>query len=362
MALERDVALIQLLESLGFEEAWFGEHHSGGWELISSPEVFIAHVAARTTRIRLGTGVVSLPYHHPFTLTQRMVLLDHVTRGRAMLGVGPGQLASDAYMLGIDAGDTRRMMEESLEAIIALLESEEPISRSTDWFTMRDAHLQMRPFTSPRMEVCVAASYSPAGPAAAGRFGAGLISVAATQKTGFDALAFHWGILTEVAEANGRAVDRSAWRLMGPMHLADSVNEAKRDLRHGYDQVYRYLRHGIPLPPESGSSLEERVDQANESQAGCFGTPDMAIEHIQRLIDQSGGFGCYLFLGADFADPAATRRSYELFAREVMPHFQSQLDAQRRSEQWIIDSKGVFVESMATAVRKATESYIKPGT
>ena len=90
LALERDLELLQWLDQLGFDEAWIGEHHSAGWETIASPEVFMATAAERTRNLRLGTGVVSLPYHHPYMVANRMVLLDHLTRGRVMLGVGPG--------------------------------------------------------------------------------------------------------------------------------------------------------------------------------------------------------------------------------------------------------------------------------
>src|SRR5438874_2715789 len=134
LALERDLELITRLDELGFDEAWVGEHHSAGFEIIASPEVFIAAAAQRTRHIRLGTGVSSLPYHQPMMLADRMVLLDHLTRGRVMLGVGPGALPSDAHMLGIEPDRQRSMMEESLEAIVHLLTSDEPLTVKTDWF------------------------------------------------------------------------------------------------------------------------------------------------------------------------------------------------------------------------------------
>src|SRR3954470_22824714 len=124
LAIERDLQLIDHLDRLGYEEVWVGEHHSGGWELIASPEVFIAAAAERTKRIRLGTGVSSLPYHNPLMLADRMCQLDHQTMGRVMLGVGPGQLPSDAYMMGIDPARQRHMMAESLDAIVRLLRGE----------------------------------------------------------------------------------------------------------------------------------------------------------------------------------------------------------------------------------------------
>src|SRR6266849_557016 len=180
LALERDLELLVHLDRLGFDEAWIGEHHSAGYEIIPSPEVFIGVAAERTRHLRLGTGVSSLPYHHPLILADRMVLLDHLTLGRAMFGVGPGALPSDAYMMGIDPLRQREMMDESLETILALLTSDEPITRETDWFTLRDARLQLLPYSRPHMEMAVAATVSPAGPRAAGKYGLGLLSIGAT--------------------------------------------------------------------------------------------------------------------------------------------------------------------------------------
>src|SRR5271154_4281947 len=90
LCIQRDLELIEHLDRLGYDEAWVGEHHSAGYEIISSPELFIAAAAERTKRIKLGTGVVSLPYHHPLNVANRMIQLDHMTRGRVMFGAGPG--------------------------------------------------------------------------------------------------------------------------------------------------------------------------------------------------------------------------------------------------------------------------------
>ena len=103
LAIERDMKLIEWLDELGYDEAWIGEHHSAGWETIASPEIIIGAVAERTKHIKLATGVTSLPYHHPLLVAQRFVQLDHMTKGRVILGGGPGALVSDAYMMGIDA-------------------------------------------------------------------------------------------------------------------------------------------------------------------------------------------------------------------------------------------------------------------
>ena len=139
LGIRRDIELIEWLDQLGYDEAWIGEHHSAGWETIASPELIIAAAAERTKHIRLGSGVTSLPYHHPFMVAQRFTQLDHMTRGRAMLGCGPGALVSDAYMLAIDAATQRRRMDESLDAITKLLRMDGGVTMKTDWFEMRDA-------------------------------------------------------------------------------------------------------------------------------------------------------------------------------------------------------------------------------
>ena len=123
LALERNLQLAEHADQLGFDEMWFGEHHSGGFELSGCPELMIAIAAQRTKHIRLGTGVNSLPYHHPLMIADRWIQLDHLTRGRAMFGAGPGALVSDARQMGINPLNQRRMMEEALDAIMALIEA-----------------------------------------------------------------------------------------------------------------------------------------------------------------------------------------------------------------------------------------------
>ena len=160
-AMHRDMLLLEHLDDLGYHEAWIGEHHSGGMEILACPELFIAAAAERTRHIRLGTGVVSLPYHQPFTVAGRVTQLDHMTRGRFMFGVGPGALTGDAYRMGIDPAEQRRMMNESLDAIVRLLDGE-LVNMKTDWFHLQDARLQIPSFQVPRVEMAVACARSPA--------------------------------------------------------------------------------------------------------------------------------------------------------------------------------------------------------
>src|SRR5215207_8856770 len=146
LALERDMELLIHLDRLNYHEAWIGEHHSAGFELIACPEMFIAAAAQRTRHIRLGTGVISLPYHNPFMVADRMVQLDHQTRGRAMFGFGPGLLVSDAMMFGIDPDKQRDRMAESLTIIMRLLGGE-TITQKSDWYELREARLHIKSFT-----------------------------------------------------------------------------------------------------------------------------------------------------------------------------------------------------------------------
>ncbi|HEY3141977.1 MAG TPA: LLM class flavin-dependent oxidoreductase, partial [Acidimicrobiales bacterium] len=258
LALERDLELIGHLDRLGFDEAWIGEHHSAGYEFIPSPEVFIAAAAERTRHIRLGTGVSSLPYHHPLILADRLCLLDHLTRGRVMFGVGPGALPSDAYMMGIEVAKQRDMMEEALEAILLLLRNEEPVTYETDWFTLRDARLQLRPYQKPHFEVAVAAQVSPSGPRAAGRFGCSLLSIGATSMGGFDALGYHWGVMEERSAKFGTTVDRQDWRLVGPLHIAETREQAVRDVEFGLADWVDYFRRvaALPLAPDADENVD----------------------------------------------------------------------------------------------------------
>jgi limonene 1,2-monooxygenase len=356
LALERDLELIELLDRLGFHEAWIGEHHSGGYEIIASPEVFIAAAAARTKHIRLGSGVNSLPYHHPLLLADRFVLLDHLTRGRVMLGCGPGQLTSDAHMLGIPATEQRPRMEESLDAIMALLRGE-TVTMHTDGFVLQDARLQLRPYSEPNLEVAVAASISPTGAKAAGKHGIGLLSIAATTRQGFDAIGTHWNTWNEIAAEHGNTADRAQWRLVGPMHLAETKEQARKDVEYGIVPFSHYFTHVLPAGPTRGDTAQEIIANVDDDGFAVIGTPDDAIAKIQSLVDESGGFGTFLLFGHDWASPAATRRSFELFAQYVMPHFSGQLDAPQASCDWVTGSGGEFVNRAINAITKAITDH-----
>jgi limonene 1,2-monooxygenase len=357
-ALQRDLELVEALDRLGYDEAWFGEHHSAGYEIIACPEIFIAAAAERTRHLRLGTGVVSLPYHHPLMVADRIVFLDHLTRGRAMFGVGPGALPSDAFMMGIDPLRQREMMDEGLEAILALLRADEPVTREYDWFRLRDARLHMRPYSRPHMEVAVAAQVSPAGARAAGKYGCALLSLGATTAGGFDVLGSQWAVCAELATEHGQTVSRGRWRLVGPMHIAPTMDQARREVEFGLPAWVDYFQRVAALPlVGDATTVSDMIDAMNASGLAVIGTPEDAARQIERLWEKSGGFGSYLFMAHEWADRDATLRSYELFARFVAPRFQGTLPRLERSRDWAAENRGTFIGRAVEAIGKAIQDH-----
>jgi limonene 1,2-monooxygenase len=359
-ALERDLDLIQHLDKLGYDEAWIGEHHSAGSEIIASPEIFIAVAAERTRRIKLGTGVVSLSYHNPLWVAERIVLLDHLTRGRVMLGVGPGSLPTDAAMIGVSQAETRELLEQSLDVIMKLLRTDEPVTFKNHRWDLREARLQLRPYSNPLFDVAVAAVASPSGPRVAGKHGVGLLSIGATQAAGFDALALHWEVMEARARTFGTSVDRAKWRLVGLVHCAETEEQAHRDVEFGIEHWFKYFQTvaAFPQMSVSGNTRREMIDFINTSGLGAIGTPDMCAAQVDRLLKQSnGGFGAYLLLAHEWANPEATRRSYELIARHVLPRFQGQaastLAAKARAEA----GRPELAAEQARAVQAMTEKH-----
>ncbi len=357
LAMERDFELVQWMDRLGYDEAWIGEHHSAGFEIIASPELFIATAAERTRFIRLGTGVSSLPYHHPLMLADRINQLDHVTRGRVMFGVGPGALPSDAVMMGIDIARQRDMMDEALDVLVPLLRGE-TVSRKTDWFTLDNARLQMTPYTRPSVEIAVASQVSPTGARAAGRHGVGLLSIGATTAGGFNALASNWAIAEEMARQHATAVERSRWRLVGPIHIAETREKARENLSFGLAEWLFYFTKVVALPIVP-ADVPDPIESLIQSGFAVVGTPDDAVAQIARLEEQTGGFGCFVQLAHNWAAWENTKHSYELFARYVMPKFQELNTRRDLSLEWARANRDEFVGRSRSAVTARIARHIE---
>ena len=352
LAIARDLELVSWLDHLGYDEAWIGEHHSAGWEVIASPEIFIGAASERTKHIMLGSGVTSLPYHHPFLVAQRFVQLDHMTRGRAMLGCGPGALVSDAYMMGIEAEKQRQMMDQSLDAITRLLACEEPVTMKTDWFELREARLHLAPYTHPRFPIAVASATTPSGVLAAGKYGVGLLSLGAGLPGGNAKLAEHWRLGEQEAAKHGKTLDRNGWRLVVNMHCAEDDERAMRDVKRGERmETLRYFSDTLGRPPMRS---EDPLGDGLRAGTTLVGSPETLIKGIQRLLEHTeGGAGAVLFRAHEWANREDTLRSYELFARWVMPRFQGSVETTLASREWCSENRnGIFGPSI-NALRKA---------
>jgi len=357
---ERDLQLIERADQLGLQEFWVGEHHSGGAEPIGSPELFLAAAAQRTKNIMLGTGVNSLPYHNPLTLASRLSLLDHLSHGRAIMGFGPGQLASDAHMFDLDTTRQRDMMLEAADVIVRLMHGE-VVTHKSDWFSLKDAHLQVLPYQLPTLEMVVAAVASPSGPRTAGRLGLGMINLSATAPEAFEALNQHWSIVEAEAEKSGKQVSREGWRLSAITHIAETEEQAREDCKFGFEEIWRYLGEVSPLPVSQATNLDDLIDEAIDAGYVVLGTPDTLIKVIRNLADQTGGFGTFIMTLTDFADFDARTKAVELYAEHVMPEFRGQFDSMRRSHEWVLgqhDTEGtVWKTRTMKAIEKATEAY-----
>lgn len=356
LSFQQDLEIIDQLDRLGFHEAWVGEHHSGGIESIGDPLLILAASAERTKHIKLGTGAVTLPWHHPFQIADRIVQLSHMTRGRVQLGVAPGQIVQDARMMGTDPLRHRQMMEESLDCIVRLLKGE-TVTHKADWFTLYRARLQLLPYND--FDVCVVSGVSPNAPYSTGRVGGNMLSVAATDPTGIEALAGQWKIMEDTyAEFGHGSPDRAGWRLLGPMHIAPTYEQALEEVRFGFSQIEDY--RGRIHPQAKGPDyydFEKTVEHFNESGAAVIGTPEMARNQIRRLLDRSGGFGTYLLMGVDWANHDDTLRSHRLFAQEVMPHFDGTLAPMTRSYEDAMATGFEGADITAQAQKLSAERY-----
>jgi limonene 1,2-monooxygenase len=318
--------------------------------------MFLAAAGERTGTIRLGTGVVSLPYHHPFHVAQRIVQLDHMTRGRAMFGSGPGALPSDALTLGVDPLLIRDRQDEALGVILRLLAGGDRFTYESEWFTLRDAALQILPLQE-HLPVAVASSISPSGMHLAGKYGIGVLSIASNSTEGILALPTQWSFAEESAAAHGQQVDRRDWRVLMAWHVAEDKDQARREAVDGLHRWHNeYNVHILGRPGaewvESPWELLEQVADRGSAGAGAavIGTPDELIAAIRHLYELTGGFGVVLGFAHDWADREATARSWDLVARYVIPELNGHVQRLRASADYLHEHQAELMAGASAAV------------
>jgi len=349
-----DIAFAKQLDELGYDEFWCGEHHSSGWEMIASPELFLAAVGEHTQRIRLGTGVISLPYHHPFNVAQRMVQLDHMTRGRVIFGSGPGALPSDAYALGIDPMVQRDRQDEAI-GVIKRLFAGERVTQESEWFTLRDARLQLFPLQED-MPFAVASQVSPSGMTLAGKYGAGVLSIGSMSSAGLMALPTQWSFAEESAAKHGQSVDRANWRVVMSWHIAETREEARAQAGEGLMRWHN--EYNVETLQRPGAvafkSPDEAVDMTafTPDAASVIGTPDDLIAAIRNLVKLSGGFGTVIGFAHDWANRENTARSWDLVARYVIPEINNMMEGLRTSRLHLVNNRESFERAGAAVMSK----------
>jgi limonene 1,2-monooxygenase len=354
----RDLALVEHLDRLGYDEFWCGEHHSSGWEMIASPEMFLAVAGDRTKRIKLGTGVVSLPYHHPYNVAQRMVQLDYMTGGRAIFGSGPGALASDAHTLGVDPMVLRDRQDDAIGVIRRLFKGER-VTAKTEWYTMQDAALQLLPLQED-MPFVVASQISPSGMTLAGKHGIGIISIGSMSDEGLNALKTQWGFAEDAAKKHNQTVDRKNWRVLLSWHIAETREEARKQARDGLFRHHNEYILGTLQRPGARPfrTPDEAVDKTafSEGSAATIGTPDDLVQRIKSVLEQSGGFGTVVGFVHDWANPENTMRSWDMVARYVVPEINGYLAGLRKSQRFVIENRAVFERSREAVMAKIMEN------
>ena len=357
LQLQSDLEFAQHLDHLGFDEFWCGEHHSTGWEVIASPELFLAAAAERTHRIKLGTGVISLPYHHPFMVAQRLVQLDYQSRGRVIFGSGPGALPSDAHTIGIDPMILRSRQDEAI-GVIKRLFSGERFSYESEWFTLKDAKLQLRPLQE-QMEFVVASTFTPSGMTLSGKYNTGVISIGGMASQGLKSLARQWEFAEESALKHNNQISRNNWRVLMSWHIAETRDQARAEAKDGlFRHNNEYSTAALnPIDGKIFKTPDEAIDSTafSEDSTAVIGTPDDLIHKIQEMIEITRGFGAVIGFAHDWANRENTKKSWDLVARYVIPAINSMLDDYRDSYNFVINNRDTWLRANDARFKNVAE-------
>jgi limonene 1,2-monooxygenase len=334
LAYDRDIQEAVLAEELGFDEYYVGEHHSGSYENVPVPEYMLAKMSAVTDRIKLAPGTVNLPYHDPFLVAERLAFLDQLTDGRLMYGYGGGGLPSDLELFGV--GDEKRAkMDEAIDIIQTYTQAEEPTSYDGEFWQYDDRIIQVPPYQKNPDEVIAGLttlnSYEQAGREGMYSLSVYFTPLDAPDNPAAPDLGDHGDALERGAKEAGRDPQeaRENWRIVREVYVSDSKEQALEDIRSGVEKSYSYLIDlGLGAlmkrdeeQPDEDLTLEWMV----ENIPWIIGSPEDCIRQIKALQEKTGGFGGLIINSRDWVTSEQWERSLELFAREVMPAFKSNL-------------------------------------
>src|SRR5499426_1768561 len=338
--LEEDQEAIVLADRLGFSEAFVGEHFSSWSERITSPLIFLATVINRTSNIRLGTGVINMPHVHPATVAAQAAMFDQLARGRFIMGIGPGGLVSDLELFDSGAPELRpQMVLESIDMILKLWAQDPPYRidgrfwkislEQAIWPEFKVGYIP-RPFQQPHPPIALSI-LTPNSTSARTAGERGWIPVSGNF--------FHrrylrgqWEKYVEGCEAVGRRPDPGVWRVSRSVLVTESDAEAEEylaDPASGLSFYYKFFIHSFSLgrkalfmikPDVDLPDAETTVDAVKRGMI-IAGSPSRVLDQLVALREEIGPFGTLLMAGHDWDRPALWKRSMELLATRVMPHF-----------------------------------------
>jgi alkanesulfonate monooxygenase SsuD/methylene tetrahydromethanopterin reductase-like flavin-dependent oxidoreductase (luciferase family) len=334
--LQEDRELTLIADRLGFAEAFFGEHVTDATERITSSLLFVASLIHETKTIKLGTGTINMASHHPAQVAAQVAMVDHMARGRFIMGISPGNLTSDAEVFGTLDADRNAMLVEAMDHVLALWAGEPPydlVGKYWSISTRRTFTPELgvgyfpKPYQKPHppIVVTVVAPYSKGVTHAAAR---GWNPISANfllpqwVKT-------HWPKYVEGCQQGGRPADPANWRVAKSIFVADDLATARRYATESDGPYYCYyhslgtklIDHGRANlfkadqnAPDSSVTIERMVDDLV-----IWGTPEKVVEDLLAFREQVGDFGTLLYASHDWADKKLSIRSMELMVERVMP-------------------------------------------
>jgi limonene 1,2-monooxygenase len=320
-------------EQLTYDEVWVGEHHTGAYENIPAPDIFLAKASALTHRIALGTGTVNLPYRDPFDVAERMAFLDHLTHGRLLYGFGGGGLISDQLLFRVPKDEGRPRLHEALDLIELLLASTDYIDFAGKYWSFQHRRIQVRPFQA-NPQFAIAGMSGTHNFAMCGERGYAALSIYFTpalieDNPGMPDLVGQGAALVDAASAAGRDPEqaRRDWRICREVYVSDSknaaMNEIRESLRHSYDYLFQLGLGALMKREALMPDAEVTFDWMVENIPWIIGSPAEVIDQIHQLNEAVGGFGTLLFNSREWVTTDRWSRSLELFARYAMPAFRT---------------------------------------
>ncbi|HXP74264.1 MAG TPA: LLM class flavin-dependent oxidoreductase [Stellaceae bacterium] len=334
-SLREDREAFALADTLGFAEAYAGEHVTDQAENITSCISFLSWIAGDIKRMRLGTGTVNLPNSHPAAVAAQIAMLDHMLDGRLNFGISPGGLLSDAEAFGNIDANRNEMFLEAINFVLAIWEGKPPYALEGKYWTVSTARTKMTDIGQGLIAKPLQRPHPPIVVTAVAPYSKGVTEAAAR---GWDPIsanfllpkwvATHWPRYAEGCARAGRRPDPANWRVAKSIFVADDLAQAKAyalgpqsPYRFYYKQLVTKLAksgRGNLFQDDPNATGDIDVDRVLDDLV-IWGTPDKVADDLLAFREQVGDFGTLLYAGKDWADPALARRSMILLAEKVQP-------------------------------------------